>query len=136
MHTSLLLEQHRHAQFKILNNLILENCPHLRGQGDSAESRIYNFSIIQGESISDDYTQAIKIYSQLTIPKDKTGQHTKLIGKFLLSINLQNNVDLKSAVQNYIVKWHKFARIPYNQLQILSSILVYFTCWLYTKNTK
>eukprot|EP00957_Ditylum_brightwellii_P173487 13208450-Ditylum_brightwellii.AAC.1 len=74
------------------------------------------FNIKQGESITKFYIHAINIHSQLVLLQDKTGQKNKLVGNFLISLNLQENISMKAALQTYVLKWNKFCKLPNNIL--------------------
>eukprot|EP00957_Ditylum_brightwellii_P016493 1239540-Ditylum_brightwellii.AAC.1 len=74
------------------------------------------FTIKQRESITEFYIPAINIQSQLILLQDKTGQKNNLIGKFLISLNLQKNISIKVALQMYVLKWNKFYKLPNNIL--------------------
>eukprot|EP00957_Ditylum_brightwellii_P099715 7596157-Ditylum_brightwellii.AAC.1 len=76
------------------------------------------FTIKQGESITKFYICAINIQSQLILLQDNTGQKNKLVGKFLISLNLQKNISINAALQTYVLKWNKFA----NSLTAFSTI--------------
>eukprot|EP00957_Ditylum_brightwellii_P087180 6635226-Ditylum_brightwellii.AAC.1 len=86
---SLTLKKHQPDGFIILTNIIWDNSPHLGVQGESAENKVMNFTINQGESTTKFYIRTISIQSQLILFQDKTGQKNKLLGKFLISLNLQ-----------------------------------------------
>eukprot|EP00957_Ditylum_brightwellii_P197720 15063729-Ditylum_brightwellii.AAC.1 len=75
-----------------------------------------NFTITQGESITEFYIHAINIQSQLILLQYKTGQKNKLVDKLLISLNLQNNISIKAALQTYVLKWNKFCKLPNNIL--------------------
>eukprot|EP00957_Ditylum_brightwellii_P074925 5694143-Ditylum_brightwellii.AAC.1 len=63
MALSLTLEKHNTDGFNILNNIMWDNSPHLGGKGESVEHRAMNFTILQGETITEFYIRAVNIQS-------------------------------------------------------------------------
>ena len=58
--------------------------------------------------------RTINTQVQLVLLQDKTAQNNKLIGKFLMSLHLQNDISIKTALQTYVSHWNKFGKFPNN----------------------
>eukprot|EP00957_Ditylum_brightwellii_P014430 1086443-Ditylum_brightwellii.AAC.1 len=100
------LKKHNPDGFIILKSSIFELSPHLGEKGPDAQERVYSFHILSEETLYEFQSRSIQPLDTLNIIQaipDTTTQINKFIGKYIIHLQSQPDLNIKSAMSKHIL---------------------------------
>ena len=107
---NLIANQLEQDGFKLLTTIITLGSPQLGGIERNLIKFVDNLKITDGEQLVEFYLRAKKMYQEITLQKDQTGQDKRLTRQFLDELNKVS--DYKTALHNISKDIRRFFRNP------------------------
>eukprot|EP00957_Ditylum_brightwellii_P049135 3728122-Ditylum_brightwellii.AAC.1 len=107
------LKKHNPDGFIILKFIIFELSPHLGGKGPDAQERADSFCILSEGTLYEFQSRSIQLLDILNIIQaipDTTTQINKFIGKYIIHLQSQPDLNIKSVMNKHILQWNKFQK--------------------------
>ena len=98
--------------FTILRNIIYKQCAHLGGTHKDLHEYARSLTLANNEPLIDFHTRALKMFNEIMLSKDETGQGNQLIKQYINQ--LDNITDFKPHVFEFKRAISRFFRQPNN----------------------